>query len=74
MPLGKAVEEVLRLHRRVQEFSIAHEKAVEADRELCGTLQMLGFAKQDSEYATRATDGEPNFDVRLRRALKLLRG
>jgi hypothetical protein len=74
MRLSRAVGECLKLRRRVLELSFAHERAVEADKELQGTLLALGFNRDSAAWATGATGGEENFDLRLKRALRFLRG
>jgi hypothetical protein len=74
MQWSKPVEESFKLYRRAMELSYAHQKAVEGDRELRGTLLGLGYAAAEADWVTLATTGMEDFDLRLRRALRFLRG
>ena len=71
---ARIVDECFALYRMVETHKIARERASVADPEMLGRLMELGYPRADTEIAVRATGGTLDFDLRLRRALRVLRG
>jgi hypothetical protein len=68
----RAYRRALDLWREGRQIAIKVREPYRIEREVVGALIMLGYSASEADWATYGTQGD--FDARLKKALRSLRG